>query len=106
MEKRKRKKHADEMTARPSLSADDYQLCINHDFVKLQEYCTKIYDSRLHIAAVILTSIGSSHTLGRLGLIRQEVAMLLPMRGGRFEPETKPEDPGSRYLLIMGGHGS
>lgn len=48
------KKHADEITARPSLFTDHYQHCINYGFVKLQEYCTKIDDSRLYSAAVAL----------------------------------------------------
>lgn len=48
------KKHADEITARPSLFTDHYQHCINYGFVKLQEYCKKIDDSRLYSAAVTL----------------------------------------------------
>jgi hypothetical protein len=48
------KKHADEITARPSLFTDHYQHYINYGFVKLQEYCTKIDDSRLYSAAVAL----------------------------------------------------
>ena len=48
------KKHADEITARPSLFTDHYQHCIKYGFVKLQEYCTKIDNSRLYSAAVAL----------------------------------------------------
>lgn len=50
----KLKKHADEVTARPILFTDHYQHCLNHGFVKLQYYYTKIDDSRLYSAAVAL----------------------------------------------------
>jgi hypothetical protein len=48
------KLHTDEITARPSLFTDHYQHCINHGFVKLQGYCTKIDKSRLYSAATAL----------------------------------------------------
>jgi len=48
------KMHADEITATPSLFSDHYQHCINHGFVKLQEYCTKINDSRFYSASTAL----------------------------------------------------
>ena len=48
------KMHADEIMATPSLFSDHYQHCINHGFVKLQEYCTKIDDSRFYSASTAL----------------------------------------------------
>jgi hypothetical protein len=48
------KKHADEVTESPHIFSDHYQHCINYGFVKLQEYCTKIDDSRLYSAATAL----------------------------------------------------
>jgi hypothetical protein len=48
------KMHADEITATPSLFSDHYQHCINHSFVKLQEYCTKIDDSWFYSASTAL----------------------------------------------------
>jgi hypothetical protein len=48
------KRSADEMTARPSLFTDYNQHCLNHGFLKLQDYFTKIDDSRLNSAAVAL----------------------------------------------------
>lgn len=48
------KLHADDIAATPSLYSDHYKHCINHGFVKLQEYCTKIDDSRFYSAATAL----------------------------------------------------
>jgi hypothetical protein len=48
------KLHADAVTADPCDYSDHYQNCINHAFVKLQEYCTKIDDSRFYSAATAL----------------------------------------------------
>jgi hypothetical protein len=50
----KLRKHADEVTAKPSLFTNHYQHCLNHGFAKLSEYYTKIDDSRLYHAAVAL----------------------------------------------------
>lgn len=46
--------HADEVTETPSEYSDHYQHCINHGFVKLQEYCTRIDDSWFYSAATAL----------------------------------------------------
>jgi hypothetical protein len=48
------KRSADEVTARPSLFTDHYQHCLNHGYLKLRDYFTKIDDSRLYSAAVAL----------------------------------------------------
>jgi hypothetical protein len=48
------KLHADAVTADPCDYSDHYQNCINHGFMKLQEYCTKIDDSRFYSAAKAL----------------------------------------------------
>lgn len=50
----KLKKHADEVTDRPSLFTDHYRHCLNYGFTKLSEYYTKIDDSRLYYAAIAL----------------------------------------------------
>jgi hypothetical protein len=47
-------KHADEITTTPHLFTDHYQHCINHGFLKLQAYYTKIDDSRFYSAATSL----------------------------------------------------
>lgn len=57
----KLKKHADEVTAKPSLFTDHYQHCLNHGFFKLSEYYTKIDDSRLYHAAVALNPCRRFH---------------------------------------------
>jgi hypothetical protein len=45
------KKRADEVTAKPHRYTDYYSTCINHGFVKLQDYYRKLDDSRLYCAA-------------------------------------------------------
>jgi hypothetical protein len=45
---------ADDVTARPHIYTDHYQHCLNHGYLKLQDYFTKIDDSRLYSAAVAL----------------------------------------------------
>lgn len=47
-------KHADEITTTPHLFTDHYQHCMNHSFLKLQAYCTKIDDSRFYSAATAI----------------------------------------------------
>jgi hypothetical protein len=51
------KKHADEVLESPHIFSDHYSHyshCINYGFLKLQEYCTKIDDSRPYSAATAL----------------------------------------------------
>jgi hypothetical protein len=48
------KMHADEVTTLPDEYSEHYTHYINHGFVKLQEYCTKIDDSRFYSAATAL----------------------------------------------------
>jgi hypothetical protein len=48
------KKRADEVTAKPHRYTDYYSTCINHGFVKLQQYYRKLDDSRLYCAATAL----------------------------------------------------
>jgi hypothetical protein len=48
------KKHADDITERPHIYSDHYQHCINHGFLKLQAYYTKIDESRFYSAATSL----------------------------------------------------
>jgi hypothetical protein len=45
---------ADEVNADQELFSDHYRHCINHRFSKLQQYYTKIDDSRLYTAAVAI----------------------------------------------------
>lgn len=47
-------KRADGVNARPERYSEHYRHCINHGFSKLQQYYTKIDDSRLYAAAVAL----------------------------------------------------
>jgi hypothetical protein len=47
-------RRADEVNADEELFSDHYRHCINHGFKKLQQYYTKIDDSRLYAAAVAL----------------------------------------------------
>jgi hypothetical protein len=48
------KRHADDVTAAPGMYSDHCANCINHGFVKLQGYCTKIDDSRFYSASTAL----------------------------------------------------
>jgi hypothetical protein len=48
------KKRANEVTAKPRRYTDYYSTCINHGFVKLQQYHRKLDDSRLYYAATAL----------------------------------------------------
>ena len=48
------KRHADDVTAAPGMYSDHYANCINHGFVKLQGYYTKIDDSRFYSASTAL----------------------------------------------------
>jgi hypothetical protein len=47
-------RRANEVNADQELFSDYYRHCINHGFSKLQQYYTKIDDSRLYTAAVAL----------------------------------------------------
>jgi hypothetical protein len=48
------KSRADDVTARPSRYSAYYSQCLNHSYLKLQDYFTKIDDGRLYSAAVAL----------------------------------------------------
>ena len=48
------KSRADDVTARPGRYSAHYSHCLNHGYLKLQDYFTKIDDSRLYSAAVVL----------------------------------------------------
>lgn len=50
----KLKHAANEIEEKPQLFTDHYQHCINHGFMKLRDYYTKIDDSRLYAAAIAL----------------------------------------------------
>jgi hypothetical protein len=47
-------RRANEVNANEEIFSDHYRHCINHGFKKLQQYYTKIDDSRLYAAAVAL----------------------------------------------------
>jgi hypothetical protein len=46
--------NADDVTARPHIYTDHYTHCLNPGYLKLQDYFTKIDESRLYSAAVAL----------------------------------------------------
>jgi hypothetical protein len=48
------KKRANEVTTKPYRYTDYYSTCINHGFVKLQQYYRKLNNSRLYYVATAL----------------------------------------------------